>query len=153
MGTSPAQRFLGRRCKTLLPLTNAQLQPQYATADDARTLQGQKAKQRYYYNRHARDLPAIARGDAVCMRLPGETTWTPGVCTGFCGPWSYRVQVGERDFDGIDSLRRPHFNQELYTENGNERAQLTKQSEGIIIYGYLELYTHKNICCYLSPVC
>ena len=98
MGTSPAQRFLGRRCKTLLPLTNAQLQPQYATADDAQTLQGQKAKQRYYYIRHARDLPAIARGDAVCMRLPGETTWTPGVYTGFCGPRSYRVQVREREF-------------------------------------------------------
>ena len=44
MGTSPAQRFLGRRCKTLLPITHLQLQPRYPTADDSRALQGQKAK-------------------------------------------------------------------------------------------------------------
>ena len=50
------------------------------------------------------------------------------------------------------SLRRPHFNQELYTQNENERAQPIKQLEGIYS-GYLELYTHNNICCYLSPVC
>lgn len=31
LGTSPAQRFLGRRCKTLLPVTGSLLQPDYPT--------------------------------------------------------------------------------------------------------------------------
>ena len=31
VGTSPAQRFLGRRCKTLEPTTTAGLEPQYQT--------------------------------------------------------------------------------------------------------------------------
>ena len=98
MGTSPAQRFLGRRCKTLLPITHLQLQPRYPTADDSRALQGQKAKQQYYYDRCAKDLPPISRGDTIRMRLPGESTWTPGVCTRQCGPRSYGIRVGDREF-------------------------------------------------------
>ena len=91
MGTSPAQRFLGRRCKTLLPITHLQLQPRYPTADDSRALQGQKAKQ-YYSDQCAKDLPPISRG------IPGESTWTPGVCTRQCGPQSYGIRVGDREF-------------------------------------------------------
>ena len=98
VGTSPAQRFFGRRCKTLLPMTHSQLEPLYSTADDARALQGQRAKQRLYYDRNAKDLPPIHKGDVVRMRLPGQTTWTPGVCIGQCCPRSYRVRVDGREF-------------------------------------------------------
>ena len=98
VGTSPAQRFFGRRCKTLLPMTRFQLEPQYSTADDSRALKGQKAKQELYYNRSAKDLTPIPRGAAVRMRLPGQTMWTPGVCMGQCGPRSYKVRVGDRDY-------------------------------------------------------
>ena len=35
IGSSPAQRFLGRRCKTLLPTTLIQLTPQYRTEEAA----------------------------------------------------------------------------------------------------------------------
>ena len=31
------------------------------------------------------------------MRLPGESVWTPGVCTGQQGPRSYGIQVGDRE--------------------------------------------------------
>ena len=119
VGTSPAQRFLGRRCKTMLPMTGAVLQPKYSTAEDERALQGQKAKQEHYYNQHARDLSPIEAGDAVRMRLPGESTWSKGVCTRLCGPRSYRVKVGGavyrrnrrqliRTNEGPD-LTPPHF--------------------------------------------
>ena len=98
VGTSPAQRFLGRRCKTLLPLTHSQLQPHYPTAEDAQAIQHRKWKQSQYYNRHGRDLPAISKGETVRMRLPGETKWTPGICIGRCSPRSYRVRVGDKEF-------------------------------------------------------
>ncbi len=42
IGTSPAQRFLGRRCKTLLPTTRALLQPQYSTEEDTQAINQQK---------------------------------------------------------------------------------------------------------------
>ena len=98
IGTSPAQRYFGRRCKTILPMTHSQLEPQYSMADDARALQGQKAKQQLYYDRSAKDLPPIHKGDVVQMRLPGQTTWTPAVCMGQCCPRSYRVKVDGREF-------------------------------------------------------
>ena len=75
VGTSPAQRFLGRRCKTLLPMAHSQLEPHYPTADDARALMGQRAKQQHYHNRSAKDLPTISRGDTAWMRLPGHNRW------------------------------------------------------------------------------
>ena len=42
VGTSPAQRFLGRRCNTWLPMTEALLKPKYSTVEDAQALFGQK---------------------------------------------------------------------------------------------------------------
>ena len=65
----------------MLPMTGAVLQSKYSTAEDERALQGQKAKQQHYYNQHARDLSPIEAGDTVRMRLPGESTWSKGVCT------------------------------------------------------------------------
>jgi len=46
IGTSPAQRFLGRRCKTMLPTTQSLLQPRFPTESDvqARKLQQQRQK-------------------------------------------------------------------------------------------------------------
>ena len=72
IGTSPAQRLMGRRCKTLLPIAGSLLQPSFPTEEEQ-----------------------IRVGDAVRMRLPGEKTWSPGTCTANAGPRSFRVQVGE----------------------------------------------------------
>ena len=91
MGTSPAQRFLGRRCRTLLPITNAQLVLQYSTREMSRALAGQMAKQQHYYDKHTKNLPRISAGDTVRMRLPGQKNWMQGVCKGLQGPRSYGV--------------------------------------------------------------
>ena len=98
LGSSPAQRFFGRRCRTLLSMTETLLKPAYDTTADARTLKGKRAKQAHYYNRKARDLPPISVGETVRLRLPGEKRWTAGRCTGFQGPRSYLVRVGETEY-------------------------------------------------------
>ena len=46
MGTSPAQGFLGRRCKTLLPITKSLLNPRYSVKKDVEQLQAQKRLQK-----------------------------------------------------------------------------------------------------------
>ena len=74
VGTSPAQRFFGRRCKTLLLVTHKQLETQYSTEVDARALVGQKAKQKHYHDKGAKDLTPIPKGDTIRMRLPGQKT-------------------------------------------------------------------------------
>ena len=98
IGSSPAQRFLGRRCRTLLPLTEEMLKPEYDTSADYRALSGKRAKQAFYYNRQARDLPPISVGETVSIRLPGEKQWTSGRCMGRHGPRSYIVRVGEAEY-------------------------------------------------------
>ena len=94
MSTSPAQRLMGRRCKTLLPTAGTLLKPRYDTDADTRALAGRKRRQSFYYNQHARPLTPLDEGATVRMRLPGEKTWTPGTCTEQVNPRSYRVKVG-----------------------------------------------------------
>ena len=94
MGTSPAQRLMGRRRKTLLPTAGTLLKPRYDTNADTRALAGRKRRQSFYYNQHAHPLPPINEGATVRMRLPGEKTWTPGTCTEQVDSRSYRVKVG-----------------------------------------------------------
>ena len=95
VGTSPAQRFLGRRCRTLLPMTGL---PRYPIGDDTRAINQQKQRQQHYYDRHVKPLKSIEPGNAVRMRLPGGSSWTTGVCNGLVGPRSYQVKVGGNVF-------------------------------------------------------
>lgn len=61
MLTSPAQRLMGRRCKTVMPCTSTLLQPRHTTAKDTLDLRNKKAKQAYYYNRSVRTHEPIHR--------------------------------------------------------------------------------------------
>ena len=98
IGASPAQRFLGRRCRTLLPATNSLLQPQFSIQEYTQQLNKQKKRQQYYYNKHAHPLKPIMVGEPVLMRLPGHTKWSQGECTGLVGPRSYEVTIGSNKY-------------------------------------------------------
>ena len=95
IGLSPAQRLIGRRCKTLLPVAGTLLQPRYSTEQETRALIGNKQRQQHYYSKHAKPLHPIQPGETVRMKLPGQKTWTAGSCTGQTGPRSYDVKIGE----------------------------------------------------------
>ena len=59
MGNSPAQRLLGRRCRTLLPTTKGLLKPQTVPTEEVkRKTQASQARQANYYNQGAKDLPS-----------------------------------------------------------------------------------------------
>ena len=94
IGTSPAQRLLGRRCRTLLPIASSLLKPRYDTETDNRALIGIKQRQQYYYNRAVKPLKTITPGETVRMKLPGQDTWNPGTCTEQRDKRSYIVKVG-----------------------------------------------------------
>ena len=95
VGTSPAQRLMGRRCKTLLPVAGALLQPRHSTTEETRALTGRKHRQQFYYDKHTKPLHPINTGETVRMKLPGQESWSVGTCTGQEGPRSYEVKVGE----------------------------------------------------------
>ena len=69
MGTSPPQRLLGRRCRTLLPTTKGLLKPQTVPTEEVKKkTQASQARQANYYNQGAKDLSSLEEGDVVRMR-------------------------------------------------------------------------------------
>ena len=98
MGTSPAQRLLGRRCKTQLPTTKELLKPQSVqTQAIKKKTQAQQARQAKYYNRGTRDLCPLEEGDIVRMRpfRLGQKAWEKATVTSdtMKGPMRSRLRV------------------------------------------------------------
>ena len=93
IGTSPAQRLMGRRCRTLLPVAGTLLQPRNTTEADSQALIGVKRRQRYYYDKHTRPLAPITPGEKICMKLPSDKKWSTGICNRQLHPRSYEVEV------------------------------------------------------------
>ena len=109
METSPSQRLMGRRCKTVIPCLPTLLEPRYSTRTDEQNMKRRKAKQAYYYNRNSRKRVPIVPGEMVRMRLPNQKEWSAGRCIEEVAPRSYNVQVG-------DSLYRRNRNQLFATK-------------------------------------
>jgi hypothetical protein len=62
--SSPAQRPMSRRTKTLLPTTAKLLAPRVVENHDQEVVRG-KDRQAKYYNKGAKDLPPLRKGDKV----------------------------------------------------------------------------------------
>jgi len=75
MTSSPSHRFMGRRCKTLLPTTSRLLHPRFETEQTTRELCGRQAAQKIHYDKTAHALDPLQPGDTVRMRLPGCDRW------------------------------------------------------------------------------
>lgn len=69
MTSSPVQRLMSRRTKTLLPTTQSLLLPKNIDLEnEKRELRQRQQVQAKYNNRTARDLPSLTEGDVVRMK-------------------------------------------------------------------------------------
>ena len=96
MGTSPAQRLLGRRCRTLLPTTKGLLKPQTVPTEEVKKkTQASQARQANYYNQGAKDLPPVEEGDVVRMRpfRLGQKAWEKAIVVKRYDERSYEVET------------------------------------------------------------
>ena len=66
MSSSPTQRLLGRRTKTTLPTAKELLMP--TTIMNTLKKTEKRMRQATYYNRNAKDLPSLKKGDVVCIK-------------------------------------------------------------------------------------
>ena len=82
LDASPVQLLFGRRTRFLLPQHCSLLQPS-TPKNIATTRTKIKRKQKYYHDRHAlaKPLPDLPVGSVVRIRLPGQSTWSTGICT------------------------------------------------------------------------
>ena len=93
IGSSPAQRLLGRRTKTLLPTSSRLLMPETIRGVPSKLVERQQ-KQATYYNRGARDLKPLSVGDNVYIApAPGKHKWISGVVTRCLENRSYLVRT------------------------------------------------------------
>ena len=96
MDTSPAQRLMGRRCKTLLPTTSELLKPQSVYTEEAKKqTRRRQERQAHYYNQGAKDLPPLEEGDQVRMRpfKLGQKAWEKATVTKRYDERSYEIET------------------------------------------------------------
>lgn len=93
---SPAQRFLSRRTKTLMPTSVAALQPKIVDPGVVQEeLLEKRLKQKMYYDKNVRQLPKIETGDAV--RISTQNGWQPAEYISEQGmPRSHIVKAGDQ---------------------------------------------------------
>ena len=92
--TSPAQRMMSRSTKTLLPVSTSLLKP-HMVQNTMDTIVKKQAKQQHYYNRGAKTLEQLHKGDRVKLQpfTLGKKDWADGQVVKKVRPRSYEVQV------------------------------------------------------------
>ena len=95
--TSPVQRLMGRRTRTLLP-TLIKLLEQKVEHQTSDKLAKQKAIQEERYYTKSRPLMPSEADQAIRMKLPGDTKWSLGSCVKTLSNHSYEVKVAGRRY-------------------------------------------------------
>ncbi|XP_061170331.1 uncharacterized protein K02A2.6-like [Saccostrea echinata] len=138
MGTSPAQRLMSRRTKTLLPTKQSLLVPEVPDLkEQGRKLVRLKERQAHYYNHGAKDLKPLKIQDLVRIAPPdgiGQSReWKKGVVTKVLPNRSYEVQSDGQHYRSNRRHLRPSKHQEQsesddivpeeYSETGVEQEK------------------------------
>ena len=93
--SSPAQRLMARRTRTLLPTTQSLLEPRNpVNRHESEQLRLNQMRQAKYYNRSAHDLPVLKAGDTVRMKpfVLGKKSWDKAEVTKRLDERSYEIQ-------------------------------------------------------------
>lgn len=118
LGSSPVQRLMNRRTKTLLPTKGSLLKPCIENGDSVtKRLKGAKDRQAHYYNQGAKELPPLNQGDTVRLSPSpgfGKDAWTKGVVNKQVNIRSYDVTT-----DDGRSFRRNRRHLRLSKENSS----------------------------------
>ena len=86
---------MSRQLRSIIPITNAQLQPKVLDPHKVKEkLRLKQEKQKHYFDQHAKHLPTLEKGDRI--RLQMGSHWQPGIVTEHAGtPRSYRIRTDE----------------------------------------------------------
>lgn len=102
IGSSPAQRLLGRRTRSFLPTTTNLLKPRGDTlvSNDRKRMEKSQVKQSHYYDKTAKDLPVLNEGDIVRMKpfQLGEKRWEKAIVNKRLDERSYEVETERGTF-------------------------------------------------------
>lgn len=109
LDTSPAQRLLSRRTRTLLPTKDTLLKPE--VTHNKRGLENNRRRQEKYYNRAAKDMDTLERRDNVRIQPCGtHGGWRPAKVVRQVSHRSYEVEL---ESGGVVRRNRRHLRHNL----------------------------------------
>ena len=129
INASPAQRLMSRRTRTLLPTASSLLRPEVCTQSTEKLeLKRQKAK--FYYDRHAKQLPELEIGQEVRIQpLRKNQTWKEATCIERLSDRSYVVKSGNEFFrrnrQFLKPAAEPSPTEKRSTETGSQELEVT----------------------------
>ncbi|XP_044181048.1 uncharacterized protein LOC122962214 [Acropora millepora] len=95
MDSSPVQRLMSKRTKTLLPVAQHLLEPEIQS-DVERKLTKKRRKAKKYFDRGYKELPELEIGQPIRLMpstMDTSRKWRRGVCIKKVAPRSYLVDV------------------------------------------------------------
>jgi len=96
LDSSPAQRLMSRRTRTLLPTVSSLLYPQIAT-DVPMKIEQKRRQTKFFYDKSAKILPQIEVGQDVRVApLQRNQQWRSGTCLDRLSDRSYLIDVGNK---------------------------------------------------------
>ena len=129
MATSPVQRLMSRRTKTLMPMVEHRLFPDSSSQEtDVLDRQRKQEKQEEYYNKTSKDLPELKAGDEVWVKphTLGQKKWKKAtVVTQRTEPRSYDIQMNTGE-----TLRRNRIDLKKSPETNDREEQDVDKEEG-----------------------
>ena len=128
MSSSPVQRLMSRRTRSLLPTLGSLLKPQTCQiTEDKIQLQQAKNRQAHYYNENAHDLKPLSVGDTVRMKpfQLGQKRWKKGQVMDRLENRSYRVQTDT----GIYRRNRVHLRRTQESMYGPNPGHTTDEDQ------------------------
>ena len=122
-GSSPSQRLVNRRTRTLLTMTHNILRPRGELEHkcDKLKVKHNQTRQATYYNRRANDLPVLTEGDRVRLKpfRLGQKGWNKGTVVASLDERSYDIETP----DGMYRQNRVHIRRDLVPEEAVPTAQ------------------------------
>ncbi|KAL4704656.1 hypothetical protein ACJJTC_013440 [Scirpophaga incertulas] len=80
-----SQLLMSRSLRTQLPTTKKILKPKVVTFKEfSNKKKHSQERQQYYFNKHARALPPVNKGDAIFYKKTPEAKWSPGIVIKKC---------------------------------------------------------------------
>ncbi len=127
-GLSPAQKFLGRRTRTMLPTTSHLMKPQAIDGETMKMMRRlQNAKQTVYYDRYSKDLEDLEEGDQVRIKpfVLGQKYWNKGTVNKKLDERSYEIETD----NGILRRNRVHLKKMHTKEAEKDNISENKEQE------------------------
>lgn len=104
---SPAELLFGRKLKGLIPMSEEILKPKFDINTQVKALQQKQSNQKFYYDKHAKDLQRLSVNDPVMMQDSRTGEWNPGMIIGIDQnrPRSYLVKLNKNNKTYIRNRR------------------------------------------------